>query len=232
MDHVPPRQFYAPSLRKAHNLARLVTLTSHGACNRSYEQDEEYFTWSLSPMAVESTAGSALHRDRLQKLQRGRRTALFHMVRNEFDPRPSGLHLPKGRVVKRFSSERVTRVVWKLVRGLYFHEVGSVLPEDTPKMWDVVEPERARELAGKNAVWERVKAQPPRGAYGGVFEYKYFVGRFDDKTLHAWGMLLWDKIMIFVAHHDPGASRSNRRLHLTAASAVQRIRSFVCGRRK
>ena len=68
---------------------------------------------------------------------------------------------------------------------------------------EFVEPERARETAGRNAVWEAVKAQSPRGSYGGVFEYKYLVGDAGPGRLHCWGMLLWDKVMIFVAHHDP-----------------------------
>ena len=56
---------------------------------------------------------------------------LYQAVRREFEKQPSGLHLPGGRVVKRFQGERVNRVVWKLVRGLYFHEMSSVLPDDT-----------------------------------------------------------------------------------------------------
>lgn len=205
MDHVPPKQFYASSLRRELNLSGLVTIPAHGACNKSFARDEEYFTWSLSPLAVGSTAGNALAQDRAEKLKRqGRLLALYEMVRREFDKSPSGLHLPGGRVVKRFQHERVNRVVWKLVRGLYAHEMKSVLPDDTPRTTEIIEPERVRETAGTNAVWERVKAQDPRGSYGGVFEYKYLLGHAaQGQKLHLWGMLLWDKIMVFVAHHDP-----------------------------
>lgn len=208
MDHLPPKQFYASALRRELNLSRLVTLPAHGACNRSFERDEEYFVWSVSPLALGSTAGDALARDRAEKLKRrGRLMALYEMVRREFDKSPSGLHLPGGRVIKRFQHERVNRVVWKLVRGLYAYEMRSVLPDETPRTAEIIEPERARETAGTNAVWETVKAQEPRGSYGGVFEYKYFLDHADGKKLHLWGMLLWDKIMVFVAHHDPDESR-------------------------
>ena len=118
-------------------------------------------------------------------------------------PQAHRKHTTGGRVIKRIQGERVSRVLWKLVRGLYFHEKKVVLPEDTPRTMEIIEPERARETAGANPVWEKVKAQEPRGSYGGVFEYKYFVGDVDGKKLHVWGMILWDKIMIFVAHHDP-----------------------------
>ena len=204
MDHLPPRQFYAEELRQRINLSQLVTIPAHGVCNRSFERDEEYFTWSLSPLAVGSTAGDALARDRVQKLKRrSRLVRLYEMVRREFDKFPSGLRLPGGRVVKRFDGARVNRVAWKLVRGLYFHQTASVLPEDTPFTTEIIEPERARETTGRNPLWEKVKSQPPCGSYGGVFDSKYFVGEVDGKKLHSWGMILWDKIMIFIAHHDP-----------------------------
>ena len=70
-------------------------------------------------------------------------------------------------------------------------------------MTEIVEPERARELAGTDPLWEKVKAQDPRGSYGGVFEYKYVLVSLEDKKLHCWGMIIWDKIMVFIAHHDP-----------------------------
>ena len=129
------------------------------------------------------------------------------MVLHEFDKFPSGLHLPAGRVIKRFDGERVGRVVWKLVRGLYFYETKSVLGEDTRHTTEIIEPERGRETAGVNPVWEIVKGQESRGSYGGVFEYKYLVRDISERgdRLHCWGMLLWDKIMIFVAHPHPKA---------------------------
>ncbi len=204
MDHVPPRQFYASSLRRELNLSQLVTIPAHGVCNRSFERDEEYFTWSLSPLAVGSVAGNALAQDRAEKLRRrGRLALLYEKVRREFEKHPGGLHLPGGRVVKRFQGDRINRVAWKLVRGLYFHETNSVLADDTPFTTEIIEPERARETSGANLVWEKVKSQAPLGSYGGVFEYKYFVGDAHGKKLHSWGMILWDKIMIFIAHRDP-----------------------------
>lgn len=48
-----------------------------------------------------------------------------------------------------------------------------------------------------------MKAQEPRGPYGGVFEYKYVYRDLELGRLHCWGLLFWDKVMVFVAHHDP-----------------------------
>lgn len=43
-DHVPPKQFFAPIIRKNENLDQLVTLPTHKACNEAYARDEEYLT--------------------------------------------------------------------------------------------------------------------------------------------------------------------------------------------
>jgi len=201
-DHLPPKQFYAPVLRVGLNLSRLVTLPAHGKCNKAFESDEEYFAWSVAPLATGSAAGTALVSHHAAKFRGGRSQGLGHTVLREFEVQPSGLHLPQGLVIKRVQGQRISRVVWKLTRGLYFHETSSVLGTSTPHTMEIVEPERARQVAGQNAVWEAVKAQPPRGSYGGVFEYKYLEGDAEPGRLHCWGMLLWDNVMIFVAHHD------------------------------
>jgi len=204
-DHVPPKQFFAPSVRAAYNLSRLVTLPAHGACNKSFESDEQYFAWSMAALCLGSTAADALVRDQGKKFRAGSGVGLGRKVLAEFVRQPSGLHLPGDRVIKRSEGERVGRVIWKLIRGFYFAETGIVLPETTPYTYEVVEPDRAAQHAGSSALWEQVKAQAPRGTYGGVFEHKYFAGEADGSRMHLWGMLLWDKLMIFAAHHDPAS---------------------------
>lgn len=154
VDHVPPKQFYAPELRVQHNLSRLLTLPAHGACNKSFQSDEEYFAWSLGPIAGGSVAADALIRYQTAKFRAGKAQGLGHAVLEEFESRPSGLYMPPGVVVKRVQGERLVRVAWKIVRGLYRHEHGEVLPDDTPKTMEFIEPERARQLAGTNQVWE------------------------------------------------------------------------------
>lgn len=172
-----------------------MTVPAHGVCNKSYESDEQYFTWSMAALCLGSTAADALVRDQGRKFRAGSSVGLGRKVLAEFVHQPSGLQLPGQRVIKRVEGERMGRVVWKLVRGLYFTETGTVLPEDTPYTHEVIEQDRAAEHAGTSAVWEHVKAQSPRGIYGGGFEQKYFVCEVDDSQMHMWGMILWDKLM-------------------------------------
>jgi hypothetical protein len=52
-DHLPPKQFFA-----------------HGECKKSFERDEEYFTWSVVPLAIGSTAGNANQRADVRSMPR------------------------------------------------------------------------------------------------------------------------------------------------------------------
>jgi hypothetical protein len=47
-DHVPPKQLYAPEIRKAHH-PQLLTIPVHAACNKGFQKDEDYFVHALMP---------------------------------------------------------------------------------------------------------------------------------------------------------------------------------------
>ena len=136
-DHVPPRQLYADGIRKKHH-PNLLTIPVHDSCNRGYQFDEDYFVNTLVPYARGSYSGDALLQEIFQKYDAGEKRALVHKVHEEFERRPSGLILPPGFVAKRIDGNRVRRVAWKIIRGLYFHSLNEPLPEDTPNGLKVV----------------------------------------------------------------------------------------------
>jgi hypothetical protein len=204
-DHVPPQQFYAPSLRRRLNLARLQTLPTHMECNEAFKKDEEYFVWALSPLAVETTAGKALLFDQTMKVRSGQRLGLAKRIRAEFEARPSGLILPDGKEVKRLDGERIRRVAWKVVRGLYMLETRQVLPKATKFTLEVLGPADSgpRRLTD---FWDPVRRQPSKGPYQGIFAYKYLRAVAEDDPLgaplHVWAMLLWDRLILYLLHLD------------------------------
>ena len=128
VDHPVMQQLFAPYIRRQHNVSKLITLETHKACNTAYHSDEDYFVRSLMPFARGSEAGNAIYAKVLNDFRTGRQVPLTRMVLSEFEPNPSGLFLPGGKVVKRFDGERLGRVAWKMVRGLHFHHTGEVLP--------------------------------------------------------------------------------------------------------
>lgn len=196
LDHVPPRQLYAKNIRKMHN-PNLFTLPTHKGCNKAYQNDEDYFVHSIAPLAMESYSGGQIWKDILRRKQRPQGNLLHEKVYKEFDPTPSGLVLPDGKVIKRFDGKRVWRVVWKITKGLFFKEKNQFLPDDLPHNYKIYS-------AGErpDPEFENLRNTPSRGQYPGVFDYKYVdVPNLND--FHVWAFLFWDKLIFQVAFHDP-----------------------------
>jgi hypothetical protein len=196
-DHVPPKQFYARDLRKKYS-PNLFTLPVHSSCNKAYQKDEDYFTHSVGPVAMESSSGRALWKDISNRCKRPQSKRLTQMVLNEFEERPSGIILPFGKVVKRFDGERIWRVVWKIVRGLFFKEIGQVLPENLPMRRLMFSPGET-----PPSEWDLLLTAPPLGQYPAVFDYRYL--GIEDK-MYIWAMLFWDRIIMLVGFHVPGCT--------------------------
>lgn len=195
-DHVPPKQFYAKSLRKLHR-PNLFTLPVHAKCNKSYQKDEDYFVHSIAPLAKGSYSGDGIWNDIAKRLQRPQGQIMGRMVLREFEKRPSGLYLPDDKVIKRFNGKRVKRVVWKIIRGLFYKEYARFLPEETPRLFKFVS-------VGEKPPpeFQLVRNSQSKGEYPNVFDYKYIVVS-ECNNFHLWAMLFWDKLINLVAFHDP-----------------------------
>ncbi len=203
-DHCPPRALFAPEIRKR-NLSQLITIPVHKDCNAFYSSDEEYFIATMVPFAPGSEAGDAVFKKSIEDYwnnKAGRKRQLPEKVLRQFETRPSGLHLPEGRVIMRIEGIRVARVAWKIVRGLYFHHHNTILPEDIYFDFTVTPPnERPPDL------FIDVIGLPDNekhGQYPGIFDYLFRVLEADfGKKLHYWAFLIWDRIIMTVSFHDP-----------------------------
>lgn len=200
-DHVPPRCFFAPEIRQRHQPLTLLTLPTHPGCNRAYQPDEEYFVYALFAFARGSEAGDALYRRVLEKFRARRNVPLTHQSFQEFEARPSGLHLPEGTLVKRFNGRRLQRVAWKIVRGLHFHHHGQTLPEAFRGDASLTLPNQP---PPKHFEQFMAEIQPPeRGKYPGAFAYRFHAFIEGPSRAHYWAFLLWDRILLTMAFHDP-----------------------------
>lgn len=197
VDHVPPKQLYTKEVRVAHN-PNLRTIEVHTDCNRSFQHDEDYFVNTLAPFARGSYSGNSLLKDVFAKYAADQKRGLVHKVLNEFDHKPGGILLPPGLVGKHFEGDRLHRVAWKIVRGLYFHEFGQVLPESTPNHLEILPPDKPPSMQFLHALHDK----PSLGQYPGVFDYKYITVP-QLKDFHYWGLLLWDRLILTMAFHNP-----------------------------
>lgn len=206
VDHVPPKQLFAPELRKNYNLDQLVTLPTHAVCNSSYALDEQYLTWTFGQVAVGSPAANAVVAHHGTKLQRGEAVGLAKRILEQYEERPSGLVLPHDLIAVRVDGRRLRRVLWKIVRGLHMADHGEFVAEEERFELELIEP-GARSTSNLSRLWEAVKVQPSSGKYPGVFDYKYRHFPVGENEIHAWGMLFWDRIMAFAAHFRSPPSR-------------------------
>jgi hypothetical protein len=198
VDHPVMKQLFAPQIRQKYNISKLITFDVHQSCNTAYKKDEDYFVQTLMPFARGSEAGNAIYSKILENYRRGQQVPLTTRVLREFEPRPAGLILPGGKVVKRFEGERLRRIAWKMVRGLHLHHTGEVLPEH----WSTV---GVRVFSPDERPTDDVllfaSQAASRGSYPGVFDYKF--DKFSEaNNLHYWLLLIWDRLIFRVMFHD------------------------------
>ncbi|PIU29438.1 MAG: hypothetical protein COT09_00825 [Candidatus Hydromicrobium americanum] len=195
-DHVPPKQFYANDLRRLHN-PNLFTLPTHKPCNQTYQGDEDYFVNSIAPLAMDSYSGRYKWKDIIRFSGRPKSKKLVKMIHDEFQPNLSKLLLPPGKIIKKFDGDRVTRIIWKITRGLFFKEKNLFLPEDKPRDFKFFSVgEKPPEYLNY------VLASESKGDYPGVFDYKY-VELEELNFFNVWLFLLWDRIIIMTVFHNP-----------------------------
>jgi hypothetical protein len=192
-DHVPPQQFFPPSLRKVYH-PNLITLRTHVACNSEYKDDEEYFVASTLPLVTDTVAGGVLARDMFNRNQRGSMVGLVNHVMRGFSTHVRGIALPPNLIALNVRGERVHRVIWKITRGLYYYSHGAVLPESVPRYIELIEP--ARDVPKE---FNAVLAAESLGEYQAVFAYKNTIYQGLNQAQDVWAMLLWDRIIVLVA---------------------------------
>jgi hypothetical protein len=196
VDHVPPRQLFAPELRKKHNLNRLLTIQTHRGCNTAYEKDEHYFLHSLAAFGAKTYSGRPVLQKVAKEFREGHHRPLVETILKEFATRPSGLVLPGNKVAKRFQGDRMHRVAWKIVRGLVFYHFGETYPDD----WTVGVTITAPSETPPDHYLKigRLGTGDDLGPYPGIFAYRYVksdIGQY-------WALLLWDAVIITVRFHD------------------------------
>jgi hypothetical protein len=168
----------------------------HRACNESYKLDEDYFVHSLMAFALGSHSGNELYKHVREKVYVGQSRKLIAQVLKEFEARPSGLALPGNMVVKRFDPDRIHRIIWKIVRGLYFHHYGKPLPEDLKTNMTLTSPEQ---MPPKHfLMFTGLPGNTSHGNYPGVFAYQFQSFTEAEPNSHYWALLLWDRIIVTI----------------------------------
>lgn len=192
-DHIPPKDFFAESILEELK-PNLWTLPTHTQCNNSYKDDEEYFVATLRFHVAETWAGGALTIDFLKNVSGHEGTKrlfgrAFREMKWEHETTASGR---RGAVVAmNHEDARIRRVSWKIVRGLYFLEQGTFLPEASAITFEglshVTQLDRA--LPGW---WQGAAGRYP---YPRVFDYRFKGATQSDTGEEQWTLRLWENLI-------------------------------------
>lgn len=199
-DHVPPKCLYGKAIRQL-SAANLRWLHSHRSCNAAFSTDEAYFHAAFSGNA-ETPAGRAAFSDFGRGVRQGHNIGLVKAILDQF----SQVTLADGTLLFQYDDARVTRVIWKLVRGIYFEELERVLPDTTSKRLFALNPDPDRDPAEKYPLFDAVRRTLSLGGHPEVFDYKWLavvVPEMQDARMHAIAMLFWDSMAWMMLFHDP-----------------------------
>ncbi len=136
VEHVIPKGLF----EKKQNL---ITLPAHRACNNGFAQDDEYFRLCMTMAAApkDETAKKIWEGPVMRGFHRPEMPGLKVSTLNSLKPieirTPAGLYL--GRQEAMFQdAPRIQKVVSRIARGLYAHQIGKVLPLDWPVTSDLI----------------------------------------------------------------------------------------------
>lgn len=201
-DHCPPSQFFPKKLKKTHNPSALITIPCHETCNTKYSLDEEYFLISLGCVVEDQYIREALQEDFREKFKNPKRQLLYHQVKKEFKDRTEGgIYYPNGKLGKKVDLKRIDNVVWKVVRGIFYHEKGIILDEKARPYIRIMDPQQdhPKEVI---ELFELIKSKEEKGQYGRLFAYK--IAESNPPGIYSMGLIFWNHVMFLVIFHAPG----------------------------
>lgn len=129
-DHIPPKSFF-PKPRPSN----LITVPSCSKCNRDPGKDEEYFLATLMfGNAGVSPTGKKLWNEKLHRMyqkNKGLKKIIAKNLRAIELNTPQGIYLGKQMAIT-YDESRLSKVVQKIVRGLYFFEHDEIFAKENP----------------------------------------------------------------------------------------------------
>ena len=192
-EHVPPKQFYAKVFRQDRS-PNLLTLPSHEDCNKSYQDDEDYFFAALAGLNEDAQIHDWLMDDVRSKIWRNDARGLRQKVLSEFSKTTSGIYLPSNLVAKKFDIERVSRVVWKIVRGLCFYHYSRFLPANVKHAIRIYQIQDKPPKIYRDHLMDK----PVFGEYPEIFVYRFARVSNKDSLSALWALIFWQSIVAIV----------------------------------
>ena len=189
-DHVPPKNIFPRPLP-----SNLVTVRSCETCNCGSSKDDEYFRSVLvfRDGVAESDVGSQVWETVRRSLRRPQAKRFAQSLANSIFDKPveteHGIFLGTAPAMS-IDRERIERVIYRTVRGLYFHHFHRSIPmsdklviyhDDIVRQW----PSAFTDMIGE--IVAVVTRQEHNRMGNDVFEY-CFAAVSDHPTASAWAL--------------------------------------------
>lgn len=134
-DHVPAKCLFRT---KGNDFKDgLITLQAHTSCNKGKKADDEYLRLLVITKAYQGNADAKYLWDEklMTQIRRPEGRGFHAMIKENLKVyevhSPSGIYLGKEPALD-IDGDRLSRILFRLCQGLFFKEVGHVLPATTP----------------------------------------------------------------------------------------------------
>ncbi len=212
-DHIPPKQMFSHRDREEQNLSQLQTRPTHESCNKSYQEDENYFADSMATISHKINPISDVLKRNEEAENEGTPKRKFIKEVEEVAKAP--IYSPEGYIpITVEEPERLKRATWKIIRGLYFieHQNKKILPENAEYSFDGPITVRNQRLLTPSqfepeqliAIYKLLSAldnRPSMGKYPEIFDYDYnsmSVSQAPELRKYTWVLILHGIIHIVV----------------------------------
>lgn len=187
-DHVPPQSVF-PDPKPTD----LITVPACDTCNCDTKLDDEYFRWLVATGSEESEDALRLIKERILPKFRRRPALLIQIMKGatRVDVKSEGGIYLGRKPAFHFEKSRIQTVISKTVRGLYFHETGSILSQKATVQDFVLNP------IFKDEFKEVICSLPRRDIGGGVFSYRYWVDKEDPRESF-WFLMFFNRTLFFI----------------------------------
>ena len=212
-DHVPPKSFFPKPLP-----ANMITVPSCDECNNNKGKDEKYFlaTFMFSEAGVTSS-GKKLWEQKLYRMYK-KNTGLRHKIvksvkrLNVFTP--SGIFIRRGLAIG-MDEVRLSKVIDKIVRGLYFFEYKTYLSNSIEILSQFLQSQE------DGAEAEKFKDQLLFGSRQWPNSFEYLFNRIQDKPdCSMWVIRFWGKIVFWaISGNDSDFILNTDHRQLTSGSS-------------
>ena len=196
-DHVPPKGIF-PDPKPTD----LITVPACASCNSKTKLDDEYFRWLVATGSGVDKRAHELIKDRILPRFRSRSALLHEIMKGATHVdihSEGGIYLGKQPAFH-FDRFRVQTVIDKTVRGLYYVELGTMLPENAVVTNFILNPIFEDEM--KNVIC----SLPLKDIGNGIFSYRFWA----DDTMPEesfWLLMFFDKTL-FLTKTEPNPSNS------------------------